>query len=284
MRDVGPRIACVCPCTPHPASCILLLDFADYVADTKNTDFTAAAFPFFSRSLRWPSLLGGNLMNRTIFVLALAASSCAGCRAMGPYGGGGMGCGDACCEPCGPGPGCGDPCGPQCNGRGGSLDQCCAGGGDCAASAATAVRNAVATWRLRQLLEWRLLQRTVRRSGPWDGLWMLRFKLLRRWLSGCAVRLLGLRLVRLGSQRLSPSERLRHRPGMPLRHGMPAARTGTERLLLRPRLLLRVLLRSARARLLQLGRSALQLQPGSAGRSDGVSVLHAAWPARFPAG
>jgi hypothetical protein len=71
-------------------------------------------------------------MNRTIFVLALAALSCAGCRAMSPYGGGGMGCGDACCEPCGPGPGCGDPCGPQCNGRGGSLDQCCAGGGDCA--------------------------------------------------------------------------------------------------------------------------------------------------------
>jgi hypothetical protein len=73
-------------------------------------------------------------MNRTIFVLALAALTCAGCRAMGPYGG--PGCGDACCDDgsqCGPG--CSDPCGPQCNGRGGSLEQnccLCQGGGDCA--------------------------------------------------------------------------------------------------------------------------------------------------------
>ncbi len=80
-------------------------------------------------------------MNRTIFVLALAALSCAGCRAIGPYGGGGPGCGCGCGEPCydecsqcGPGPGCCEPCGPQCNGRGGSMDQSCVcqGGGNCA--------------------------------------------------------------------------------------------------------------------------------------------------------
>jgi hypothetical protein len=75
-------------------------------------------------------------MNRTIFVLALAALSCAGCRAIGPRGGG-PGCGQPCydeCSQCGPGPGCCDPCGLQCNGRGGSLSQSgiCQGGGDCA--------------------------------------------------------------------------------------------------------------------------------------------------------
>jgi hypothetical protein len=75
-------------------------------------------------------------MNRTIFVLALAALSCAGCRAIGPYGGG-PGCGEPCYDEysqCGPGPGCGDQCAPCGNGRGGSLCQsgACQGGGDCA--------------------------------------------------------------------------------------------------------------------------------------------------------
>jgi hypothetical protein len=76
-------------------------------------------------------------MNRTIFVLALAALSCAGCRAIGPYGCGGPGCCEPCyddCSQCGPGPGCGAPCGPACGVRGGSLDQCglCQGGRNCA--------------------------------------------------------------------------------------------------------------------------------------------------------
>lgn len=74
-------------------------------------------------------------MNRTIFVLALAALSCAGCRAIGPYGGGGPGCCEPCYDECSQcGSGCGNACGPQCNGRGGSLaDSCmCQGGGDCA--------------------------------------------------------------------------------------------------------------------------------------------------------
>lgn len=72
-------------------------------------------------------------MTRTAFVLALAALSLAGCRAMGPNNGG-YGCGAPCgsdCSQCGPGPGCCDTCAP---GRGGSLASSgmCAGGGNCA--------------------------------------------------------------------------------------------------------------------------------------------------------
>jgi hypothetical protein len=76
-------------------------------------------------------------MNRTIFVLALAALACAGCRAMGPYGPGGCGCGMPCGDECAQGggaPGCCDSCGPQCSGRG-TMEQSsclCNGGGDCA--------------------------------------------------------------------------------------------------------------------------------------------------------
>ena len=65
-------------------------------------------------------------MKRTMLVLALAVLSCAGCRAVAPYGNAG------CCEPVGAqcGDACGDQCGDSCGGQcdGGCGDQCGCGG------------------------------------------------------------------------------------------------------------------------------------------------------------
>lgn len=108
------------------------MDSSDYAADTNGIDLAARANSLSSQPASDPGLLGGNLMNRTLVVLALAAFSTAGCRAVAPYGG--CGCGDSCCEPCqvecsqcAPRPdGCCEGYANQC-GRGGSLDQSCLG-------------------------------------------------------------------------------------------------------------------------------------------------------------
>src|SRR5262245_6321644 len=76
----------VIPCSLHPASFCWILPVRSPIPKIPTSP--RRTFPYFSRSRRWPSLLGGNSMHRTIFVLALAALSCAGCRAIGPNGGG----------------------------------------------------------------------------------------------------------------------------------------------------------------------------------------------------
>ena len=157
-------------------------------------------------------------------------------------------------------------------------------------------RLAMPEWRMPGRRRLRVLQSLLRselRLQRWvwqwrllcEWMWLLEVQglLLRRRLSGRAVRLFSLRFTILGLRGASPSKRLRDRSRMPLRYGKPSAWTASPRRVLRPRLLLRSLLRSARARLLQLGRSALQLHAGPAGRPDGLPVLHAPRPARFPA-
>jgi hypothetical protein len=73
-----------------------LLDSADFAADTSNTDIAAAAFLHFSfaRQAVTHGCLGGKLMNRTLLVLALAVSTSAGCRAIGPQ----ANCGCVSCQ------------------------------------------------------------------------------------------------------------------------------------------------------------------------------------------
>src|SRR5207244_10069740 len=84
------------PCPLHPASCILLLDSADYAADTSCIDRTRMRAK--SRSflgMRRNSVVRGGKMKRTLLVLALALLCSAGCRTMGPR------CGQPCGRPCG---------------------------------------------------------------------------------------------------------------------------------------------------------------------------------------
>lgn len=105
---------------------------------------------------------------------------------------------------------------------------------------------------------------------------------LRAGLRARPVRLFTVRLAALGLHGPSPSAGIRDGQRLPL---CDAPHATAARGRLRQRLLLRHL-RPARAELLllrQFGRPALQLQPGPAGGSNGLSVLHGPRPARFPA-
>ena len=205
-------------------------------------------------------------MKRTLLVLALAVLSSAGCRAMDPK------CGQ---------PTCGDAC----------------------VDAMWFLWPTVSSWRsddertaARRLLL-KAADGSCGRGGNMEancpGGKAVCFD--RYCGSECAarlserpVRLLALRLAELGLQRLSASARLLDDRGciLPERTAVrPAAMQQCQHcgrtysyccsgpgagLPLLPVLRLR-----------SVGRSELQLQPGSAGGSDGVSVLHAAWSAGF---
>src|SRR5690606_10890981 len=86
-----PRARAVLAALPGPESTLLatvatrfsdLLDSIDCAADTTFNDLAAPAIPHSFLSRRGdPGLLGGNLMKRTLLVLALVVCAAVGCRA-----------------------------------------------------------------------------------------------------------------------------------------------------------------------------------------------------------